>query len=343
MTTNSLVGIIPHGIATLVTILEQGSLTGAFEISIPSGAILAFHTTQDGGKITNLWNNIFSTNSTTISLPPRTTFMILAVGSTGQFYIQQVLLITTAISQVIVPLPSTIGSLLFNNQLILTSIGGSTFSTQYLLADTSNSDLQTSDCIGVIYSVSPDSISSQLAITSTIAFTGYSQFVSGIFPVRSMIVETETGKIFVTNGDLFGIIPSGGQGIITVVFSDSQKKVYKINPGSILAVLTSDSTEITDVSNGYFTTSQTCISFPTGSVISVLKVSIDGTLIRETSFKAPSAFRIIVATQSLIGIIRTSGNGRITTIGDARFTTQLITASDNLSVAYFGLLHLYPT
>ena len=269
--------------------------------------------------------------------------MILVVGSSGKFYIQQILLVTTAICQVKVPLPSTIGSLLFNNQLILTSIGSSTFSTQYLLTDNSNSDLQTSDCIGVIYSVNPNSISSQLAITSTIAFTGYSQFVSGIFPVGYTNAETETGKILVNNGDLFGIIPSSGQGIVTVTFEDSQRKVYNINPGSILAILSSDLTEITYISSGYFTTSQTRISFPIGSVISVLKVSIDGTLVRETTLKATSSFQITVSPQSLVGIIRTSGNGRITTIGDARFTTQLVTTSDNLSVAYFGLLHLYPT
>merc|ERR1711976_1106704 len=56
---------------------------------------------------------------------------------------------------------------------------------------------------------------------------------------------------------------------------------------------------------------------------------------------AESAFTLSVVSQSLVGVIRMSENGVMTTFGEARFQIQPITSIDiSAPVTYLGLLHL---
>lgn len=70
-------------------------------------------------------------------------------------------------------------------------------------------------------------------------------------------------------------------------------------------------------------------------------MAIDGTLVPDVEIKAESAFTLNVVSQSLVGVIRMSENGVMTTFGEARFQIQPITSIDiSAPVTYLGLLHL---
>ena len=359
MTKDSFFGMILDGAASQITIREQGSLTTKWKFSIPSGAILAVYTKQDGGKITNLRNGLFSTKSTTITFAPGTSFMIMRVDSRGLFYIQEVLMVTETMVEITLPVRSIMGSLRFNEQYILTHIGTMTFRTQYIVSETTISETITYTSFGLLYIETAQL--GQLVIRSTVYLPGLDNFLLGILPLQSTVTKEENLNLL--DGDLLAIIPSGGRGDIKVILTDWNQKDYTINPGSIFAVKIAGSAVIEKLVGGYLTTEKTFLSFPAGSTIYVMKVtsylilifltnqfyisfvlmkvSIDGTLIPDIEIVMESTFIVNVAEQSLAGIVRRSNNGIITTICNARFQIMSIGSTrTSAPVAYFGLLHL---
>ena len=354
-------GMILDGAESLITVQEQGSLTGKRQFTIPSGAILAIYTTQDGGKITNLRNGQFSTKSSTIILAPGTTFMIMLVDSTGLFYIEKALLVTTTTVEVTIPVLSMMGTIEFNSRYILTSIGTMTFSTQYILTETFSSEIIRSISFGLFYSESAES--TDLIIRTTVNLPGFDKHLSAIVPLRSTDVTIKEEKLALVDGDLFAIIPSGGRGTVEVIFTDWSQKKYSITPGLIFAVKVAGSSVIEHLSRGYFTTERTVLSFPARSVIYVmkvishialfflmvyfhllhflLKVAADGALVPDVEIVTESSFIVNVAIQSLVGIVRVSNTGSMTTFGEARFQIMPIAFSNSSSpVAYIGVFNL---
>ena len=268
---HSFFGMIPNGDAAQININEQGSLITKWQFTIPSGAILAVYTTQDGGEMTNLRNGLFSTNTTTITFAPGTFFMTLFVDTKGLFYAKEVLLVTEKMVEVAMPVRSIMGSLTFNNQYILTSIGGMPLGSHNIYWQANDVTFKT---LGVVYSHTRQN--SQLVIRSTIdfSFPSYDKFLTGMMSLRFFDVEAKEEKLDLVDNDMLAIIPDGGHGIVKVEFSDALHSNYSVLPGSIFAVKVAGSASIEHLLHGYFTTEQTLLSFPTGSVVYVMKVRL---------------------------------------------------------------------
>jgi len=335
---HSFFGMIPNGDAAQININEQGSLITKWQFTIPSGAILAVYTTQDGGEMTNLRNGLFSTNTTTITFAPGTFFMTLFVDTKGLFYAKEVLLVTEKMVEVAMPVRSIMGSLTFNNQYILTSIGGMPLGSHNIYWQANDVTFKT---LGVVYSHTRQN--SQLVIRSTIdfSFPSYDKFLTGMMSLRFFDVEAKEEKLDLVDNDMLAIIPDGGHGIVKVEFSDALHSNYSVLPGSIFAVKVAGSASIEHLLHGYFTTEQTLLSFPTGSVVYVMKVGIDGSLVPDVELVTKSAFIIRVASESLVGIVRKSESGIMTAFGEAPFEILPVTSSiKELPIAHFGLLHL---
>ena len=305
-------------------------MTGELKITIPAGAILAVSTIRDGSIITNLRKGIFSTSSTTITLARGTTFMILVVDSTGLFYVQSVMLVTRKVSQVTVPVQFTIGSLMFTNEYRITSIGGIQFTTQYILSESTESN-----GFGVIHSGNQNS--AKITTRSTFEFAGSDRYLSGIIPVGSSDVDVNTRSF--NAGDVFTIIPAGGRGSIRLVFTDSSQSVFDVAPGSMLTVKLSASSIVEYLSGGVFTTERTILSFPAGSVVSLAKVGVDGTLTVDETIETKLAFTVGADSGSLVGKVTFLSSGQIDT-SNGRVTLQKIFSSTSNSVTYLGLVHL---
>ena len=265
MKKESFFGMILDGSSSQITIKEQGVLAKEWQFTIPSGAILAIHTTQDGGKITNLRDGLFSTSLTTMSYAPGTTFMIMLVDSTGLFYIHEVLMVTTTTVEFTVPAYTLMGSLTFDSHYYLTHIGIMTFSTQYVLSETT-----TSVSFGLLYSETIEYTT--LIIRSTIYLPGFDKFLSGIMPMKPTTALLKEEELTLVNGDLMAIVPAAGRGSIKVLLTDWSEKEYNVAPGSIFAVKVAGSSVIRHLSYGHFTTEKTLLSFPAQSVIYLMKV-----------------------------------------------------------------------
>ena len=70
-------------------------------------------------------------------------------------------------------------------------------------------------------------------------------------------------------------------------------------------------------------------------------MAADGALVPDVEIVTESSFIVNVAIQSLVGIVRVSNTGSMTTFGGARFQIIPIASSSSSSpVAYFGVLHL---
>merc|ERR1712071_72276 len=221
----------------------------------------------------------------------------------------------------------------------LTSIGTMTFSTQYILTETFSSEIIRSISFGLFYSESAES--TDLIIRTTVNLPGFDKHLSAIVPLRSTDVTIKEEKLALVDGDLFAIIPSGGRGTVEVVFTDWSQKKYSITPGLIFAVKVAGSSVIEHLSRGYFTTERTVLSFPARSVIYVMKVAADGALVPDVEIVTESSFIVNVAIQSLVGIVRVSNTGSMTTFGEARFQIMPIAFSNSSSpVAYIGVFNL---
>ena len=270
MKKESFFGMILDGSSSQITIKEQGVLAKEWQFTIPSGAILAIHTTQDGGKITNLRDGLFSTSLTTMSYAPGTTFMIMLVDSTGLFYIHEVLMVTTTTVEFTVPAYTLMGSLTFDSHYYLTHIGIMTFSTQYVLSETTTYETITSISFGLLYSETIEYTT--LIIRSTIYLPGFDKFLSGIMPMKPTTALLKEEELTLVNGDLLAIVPAAGRGSIKVLLPDWSEKEYNVAPGAIFAVKVADSSVIRHLSYGHFTTEKTLLSFPAQSVIYLMKV-----------------------------------------------------------------------
>ena len=268
---DSFFGIIPAGAESLITVQEQGSLTGKRQLTIPSGAILAIYTTQDGSKITNFRNGLFSTSSSTIVLAPATTFMIMLVDSTGFFYIEKVLLVTTTTVEITMPVRSMLGTLEFNSGYFLTSFGGMPFGSHNMYWKSKSTTFRS---FGIIFSQNRDY--KELVLRSNIDFShpDFKRFLSGIMPLGSFNVEEKYENLPLVNEDLFAIIPFRSRGIVRVDFNDAVHDNYFVSPNSMFAVKVAGSTVIEHLTHGYFITERTVLSFPAGSVIYVMKVNL---------------------------------------------------------------------
>ena len=70
-------------------------------------------------------------------------------------------------------------------------------------------------------------------------------------------------------------------------------------------------------------------------------MAADGALVPDAEIVTESSFIVNVASQSLVGIVRVSNTGSMTTFGGARFQIMPITFnSTSTPVAYIGMLNL---
>ncbi|XP_045033198.1 mucin-3A isoform X2 [Daphnia magna] len=328
--------VTSQGDGSKIVIKEDGSSETTFSV-IPPGSFLMINTTQTGGSWSNIANGLFTTNSTTTSFPPGTTFSIVKVGPSGQVISWQTILTTTSTSTLTVPTNSFVGSVQFVNQKVVT-IGGWTFTTTYFTTDTTVSSF------GVLQPSTP-STSSQTTITTTsTVITGDQQFISGIITVGAQGVPSEgTKEIRVAGGDLLAIIPHGGQGIITLIEEGSTSSTdFPITPGSFLGVLAPSNGAgiVTNVDQSIFTSNTTTITFPAGSTVSILKVGVDGKLVRVSFVQLTSAFTLFTKTQSVVGMVVTTSTGVISNIGTGSFSTQPVAGLSK--PIYFGIVNIHP-
>ena len=327
-------GFVSKSADTEITV-SQGSKVK--KIPVPSGTILAILTSRDGSRITNLRNGFYSTESTTVTVAPSTSFLLLSVDTTGLFYIEKVYLLTKVTSQVTVPEDMLMGPILHSVDLKITHIGGRDFRVQYISSETDGSS--TFRPFGLVHTDS--SQSETLVIRSSVDISN-GQHVSAILPVGSADHGSETAQIALNDGDLFAIVPASGQGGVDVTFADQSESSYFIVAGSVFTVKMVAPAVMENIAGGYYTTDGTRLSFPAGCVLSVMKIGVDGSLIVGSSVESDSSFTMTVASQSLVGVLRRSATGILTAFGEAPLVIQkVVSGTSSSSVAHLAVLRLH--
>ena len=299
-------------------------------ITIHPGSILIAKPSGDGGKITSVTTTTGqTTTSTSVTYPPGTSYWILTVGSTGKIVKQQIWITsTTSATTVTVPTSSTVGQVQITGQQLI-SIGQYKFMTTQL-----NGGSGTIVCYGVIKRPGTTSTTITTTSTTTVMNGADEEFISGIVTTGGATFEEgsslQLSNLTINNGDLIAVLPPGGNGMVTVLIGDTVTN-FSITPGSLFAVLSSGSGSVTNlIQPQQQTWTSSVISFPAGSAISVIRVGIDGKLIRESFLQLSFPFSVLTSTGSVVGHINTSNTGSLTQIGTGSFITQNIKGTSTM-------------
>ena len=168
------------------------------------------------------------------------------------------------------------------------------------------------------------SVSSPGAIPS-----GNLQAIAGILQTGSgSPVTSTTDQLIIPDGSSFAIIPSGGQGLVNVTDGASSASL-SVFPGQIFYLMNCKGGKVTQVVNGYFTTSTTTITFGPETVYGVMKIGQNGQLLgldfNRTVFNTLS---IVVQSDGTVGIVQLDSTGQvISSIGGASFAIKTVTSS----------------
>ena len=243
---------------------EDGTSIKQTAVSIPSGGILGIVTLKNGGVISGISNGYFTTTSTQIIFPSGTRFGIVIIRVDGTMSLQNPI-DTTVRTTITVPVGSIFGVLTLSNKGVVTGIGSALFSTQYLLlGDSTGPNVPaTLGNFGVVY-FSEQFKLSQSTIINSAPVLQQLQTISAIVQIGVKDRFDTITSLSVPTGSSFAIIPSTGQGVVSVI-EGGATSTFTVLPGQLFVVFNVQDGKVTDIGDGFFTTTTTTFTFGTGS------------------------------------------------------------------------------
>lgn len=279
--------------------------------TVPKGSIMGIKTSSaNGGQADGILKGYLTSTTSSFTFPAGATFGIIRIKQDGTM--EMVNTYTTSRSTTVaVPAGSKFGEIKVSDRGVVTGIGSASFSKQQLLLgyDSVNPIVGT---FGILQFHEDFQLASSAVISTPpmSALNNPQEILAGIVPVydRSTESSSTTSTLTVPSYRVIAILPADGE---VVVRDDASRTPVTLSllPNRIFVLITTSSGgTITDVSDDFFTTSKTRISFGSGNTYMVFRISPDGDVILDHSSALPGNVEIKVAPGSIVGPMQTSGD-----------------------------------